>query len=162
MLRITICSIALLGFGAAAQAGELDREGAAKSPTTKSSFGGNTISLAPTTAPAPAPATTTGSELDKESPTDAYHYRGYYGGYRGYYGGYRGYYGGWGYRGWGYGGWGYRGWGYRPYYGGWYGGYRPYYGGFSVGISTGYGYGSYYSAYSPIGFSSYYGNPWCW
>jgi hypothetical protein len=163
LLRITLCSFALLGFGAAAPAGELDKEaGPAKAPVVaKSGFGGGVI------ASAPAVPTAVGTEMDKESPTDAAHYhggwghgghygyygggyRGYYGGYRGYYGGYRGYYGG--YRGWGY------GYGYRPYYRGYYGyggwgwGY-PYVGVYLGGLYGGsYGYPYLSSYYSPYGY----------
>jgi len=132
MTRFVLCGLLALGLGATARAGELDRE---------------TKSAPPAAAVAPADSTATvPTELDKETPQDAWHYRGGWGGYRGgYYGGYRGgYYGGFGgYRGY-YGGFG----GYRGYYGGYYGGYRPYYGGY------GYRY-----AYSPFAYSYAYSYP---
>ena len=93
MIRITFCCLALLGFGAKTQAGELDRETAPKAT--------------PATVAVPA---SSGSELDRESPTAAF--RGH---------------GGWGYGyrfGYGYGyGFGYGSF-YRPYYGGF---YSPFY-----------------------------------
>src|SRR5947209_9648428 len=100
MLRVMLVCLALTGFGAAARAGELDREAAPAKPAAVAKLD---------------PAVKSGSEMDKESPAEAYYRRGYWGGYRGHYGG-------WGYRphfGYGY------GWGYRPYYGGW--GYPGYY-----------------------------------
>ncbi len=105
MIRITLCCLALLGFGAAARAGELDRETAPKA----------------TPASVAVPASS-GSELDRETPTAAF--RGH---------------GGWGY--------GYRlGYGYGYGYGGFYsagyaGFYRPYFGGF---------YAPYYNPYLPV------------
>jgi hypothetical protein len=123
VIRITLCSLALLGFGTAARAGELDKELAPKAP--------------PVTPTAAVTVASAGSELDKESPEAAYRGRGgwgygggrgYYGGFRGYYGGYRGYYGG-----------------YRGYYGGY---YRPYYAGFGFYPGYyGYGYGYGYNPY---------------
>src|SRR4051794_40962749 len=102
MLRIMLVSLALSGFGAAARAGELDREAGPAKPAAVAKVD-------------PAATVTPGSEMDQESPAAAWHRRGYWGGgYRGYggyggwgWGGYRGYYGGLGYRGWGgYGGYG--------------------------------------------------------
>lgn len=94
MMRAIICCVALFAFTPAVRAGELDREGSV--PKAK-------------VAPA-EPTAAVGSELDRESPQDAHHYHGGWGGHRGY---------GWG------------GWGYRPYVGwggypgfGW-GGYYP-------------------------------------
>jgi hypothetical protein len=134
MLRIAFCTLALFGFGAAARAGELDKEAAPK--TTQPAATG-------ATAPAAMPA---GTELDKESPQAAYHYHGGWGGHRGWYGGfggyrgfYRPYYGGFG---------GYRSF-YRPYYGGF---YRPYYRAGFYG-----GYSPYFYSYgiSPFGWYNY-------
>lgn len=130
MMRAMICCLALVAFAPAVRAGELDRDGVKAKPAL--------VAAAGATAKAPA-----GSEMDKESPQDAYRWHGGWGGwgYRGY--GHWGGWGGWGYR--GYGGWG--GWGYRGLgWGGW--GYR------------GLGWGGYYPAgfYYPGFYSSYYWN----
>lgn len=127
MLRALICTAALFAFCSVSTAGELDKEAIAK-----------------TIASMPAPkAAASGSELDRESPTPAYHWHGGWGGYHSY---------GWGYRPFGFGGFyspyrfgGFRtfgGWGYRPFYTGF---YRPYFGG--------------YLGFAPYGF---YGYPWYW
>jgi hypothetical protein len=142
MFRTLLSTLALFGFGAVASAGELDKE-AAKSNAAPAA-------VAATTTNSPA----VGTELDKESPQDAYHHHGGWGGgwgHRGWGGGW----GGYGYRGWGggWGGYGYRSFGgfYRPYYSG-FGFFRPYYGygyprfGVSIGIGGfgGYGYPCYW------------------
>jgi hypothetical protein len=116
----------LFAFGSLATAGELDREGAAKSLGTT---------------PGPQ-ATVSGSELDRESPTPAYHWHGGWGGYRHFGWGYRPYFGGF-YSPFGFGGFNaFGGWGYRPFYSGF---YRPFFGR--------------YVGFSPFGF---YGYPWYW
>lgn len=97
MTRLLLCGALALGLGATARAGELDRETKAAAPAA--------VTTAPDTT-----ATAAASELDKESPQDAWRfhggwggyrgfhgYRGYWGGYRGFYGGYRGFYGGYRY-----------------------------------------------------------------
>lgn len=147
MLRTTLCTAALLGFGAVASAGELDRESApTPAAVAPASMAGGFLGRAAT----PTTGVPVGTELDKESPEAAHRYRGGWGygggwGYRGGYG-YRSYYGGWGYR-------PYFSVGFsRPYYGGF---YRPYYGGY-----YGWGYPSYgYSSFS-IGFGGGYGCYW--
>jgi hypothetical protein len=134
-------------------AGELDRE----------FKGGDVKALATVARPSTAPSdkTIASTELDKESPTQAWR-RGGWGGYHGGWGwggGYRGwggYHGGWGWGG------GYRGWG--GYGLGWGGGYRGW------GLSAAYYYPSYsfasyyypsvsYSYYPAWGYASYYGYP---
>jgi len=116
---------ALFISGSLAAAGELDRESAAKSL-------GN----------APLKMTVSGSELDRESPTPAYHWHGGWGGYRHFGWGYRPYFGSF-YSPFGFGGFNsFGGWGYRPFYSGF---YRPFLGR--------------YVGFSPFGF---YGYPWYW
>ena len=128
MIRSALCCAALFGVGSFATAGELDKE-----------------VKAPAAGVAASPVKLAGSELDAESPTDAWHRRGYWGHHHHHHHyGYRGYYGGFG---------GYRGYGYSPivyrpafyssYYGG-FGGYRGFGGGFGYGFRGGYvgfGYG---------------------
>jgi hypothetical protein len=137
-MRMHLVAVAAaLSLGTPIFAGELDREfkqsrGEVLETASKAATGPASEKLA-----RPQLA---GSELDEESPTQAWHYR------RGW-----GYGGGWGYgRGWGgYSvGWGYgRGWGYG---GGW-GGYRVGWGGY------GYGFSSWNRPfYGGLGFSSYY------
>ena len=93
------------------------------------------------TTPGPQ-ATVSGSELDRESPTPAYHWHGGWGGYRHFGWGYRPYFGGF-YSPFGFGGFNaFGGWGYRPFYSGF---YRPFFGR--------------YVGFSPFGF---YGYPWYW
>jgi hypothetical protein len=145
--------VAALGLATVSSAGELDREfkgGDAKGSVTT-----------PKALPETASKVSTGTELDDESPTQAWRRYGGYGGWgRGYggwghgYGGWGRGYGGWGHgRGWGvsigvgYGGWGYGGWG---GYGSW---YRPYYG-VSYWPSYSY-YSSAYSYYPSWGYVSY-------
>jgi len=115
MMRAMICCLALFALAPSVRAGELDREAA------------KPALVAPAGATAKAPA---GSEMDKESPQDAYYYRGHWGG--------------WGYRGFGWGGWGYRGFGWGGFYPA-----RFYYPGF-------YGFRSY--ALSPWAYRSYFWN----
>jgi hypothetical protein len=139
MMRAMICGLALFALAPAVGAGELDREGT----PAKSAL------VAPADATAKAPA---GSEMDKESPRDAYFYRGHWGGWGG----------GWGYRGFGWGG-GWGGWGYRGL--GW-GGFYParfyspgFYGfrsyGFSPWAYRSYYWNWYYPTYSPFGLYGY-------
>lgn len=135
MIRSALCLAALFGVASAARAGELDKE--AKKPTPPAAVG----------------LLKAGTELDAESPTEAWYSRGHWGhhhhhyhggfGYGGF-GGYRGYYGG--------------GFGYRPYYAG-YNPYfyrpafhRPYYGGYGYGgFGGGFGYGGGYVSYGYAG-----------
>jgi len=117
---------AALGLAIPAFAGELDRE-----------FKGSDVKVRGTaTAPATEVASTrvSGTELDDESPTQAWRRHGWGGGW------------GHGYRGWG-GGWGvgYRSW-YRPSYG--------FYGG--LGYWPSYYHGSFYASYYPSYAYSYY------
>ena len=141
MFRTLLCSFALFGFGAAASAGELDRDTAQKAIPAK-------VAASPM-------ATPTGTELDQESPQSAYRGHGGWGyGHSHGYGG-RAYGNNYGYSGWGYGGVSY-----RPYYGG--RGYSSYYGGFSGGFyrsfNTGFYpqiYPSYLGSYASYGFAPY-------
>ena len=68
MMRAMICCLALFALAPSVRAGELDREAAAAKPAL----------VTPANATAKAPA---GSEMDKESPQDAYYYRGHWGGF---------------------------------------------------------------------------------
>ena len=133
MIRVALCTLAISGFGAAASAGELDRE----------TLGA--VAPAPSVVAPPA-----GTELDRESPRAAHGWRGGYGygGYGGY--GYGGGYGGFGYGG-GYGGFGYSSVGFsRSYYPAYYSypafGYAPSFyraSYFNTGFYGGFGYGGY-------------------
>jgi hypothetical protein len=123
------------GLATPVWAGELDREfkaGDVKAPAT-----------APRSSPKTVIELVSGSELDQESPTQAWRR----GGWGGHYGGWGGHYGGWGGR---YGGWGH-GWGY-----GHVGYHRSYYGGFYGGWGYGASYAYPYSYYSPVYAYSYY------
>jgi hypothetical protein len=148
MLRWTTAAILSLGLAGTANAGEFDNDQTAAKAKSATSVASSTANG--------------GSEMDKESPTQAHRYRGWGGGWRGGWGG--GWRGGWG-SGWGggwRGGWGYGGWG-----GGWRGGWglnigfsRPW-GGWGWGYSRpwgGYwgGYSSYTPFYSSIYSTSYY------
>ena len=120
MIRSALCLVALFGVGSVAGAGELDKE--VKVPKAGIAAG---------------PVKLSGSELDAESPTDAWYHRGYWGHHHHHhhygYAGYRGYYGGFGgYRGYGY---VYSPYVYRPAF------YAPYYGGYYGGFTGGFGYG---------------------
>src|SRR4051794_25936518 len=125
-----IALAAVWGLVTPVGAGELDRE----------FKGGDAKASATAPSPKSVIAVVSGTELDKDSPTQAWRR----GGWGGHYGGWGGHYGGWGHHGgWGhYGGWG-QGWGYGHV------GYRSYY-----GFYGGWGYGaSYYrpySYYSPV------------
>jgi hypothetical protein len=134
MLRVMLVCLALSGFGAAARAGELDREAAPPKPVT-----------------APAAKVAVGTEMDSESPAAAYHHRGYWGGYRGYYGGYRGYGYGRGY---------YGGYGSRPLYTGTLGWNLAYNTALANYYSYAYPWGNYYGGYYPMGFNGGYGYWW--
>jgi hypothetical protein len=117
MTRFLLCGALALGLGATARAGELDREAKSAAPA------------AATTAP-DAAAVAAASELDKESPQDAWRHRGWWGGYRGYHG-YRGHWGG-----------------YRSY-GGFYGyryaySYRPFGYSYAYSYYPGFRYGCYW------------------
>ena len=80
MIRSVLCCAVLFGVGSVASAGELDKEVA----PAKSGMTGGTLKVS-------------ASEMDKESPTDAWYHRGGWGHHHhhyGYYGvGYRPYYG---------------------------------------------------------------------
>src|SRR5262245_34581694 len=139
MLRLMIGLAAALLLTAAVGAGEMDGEFAGKQAATASTTDTNASSsrharlLGPGGIEQPL-----ASELDQESPTQAY--RGWRGGWGGGYrwGGYRGYYGGYRWGGsYGYRPWGYYGWG-RPWYGG-----VPY-----VSVAIGYPYYYPYPYYS--------------
>lgn len=123
MLRSILSLAFVAGLTLPLVAGEMDNDTTTKKTQPAATLGYGAVNTA-----------TAASELDQESPTQAWRRYGW---------------GGWGcgYRG----GWGY-GWGvgYRPYYGGWgWGGYyRPYYGGWNVsfgyarpwgGVSIAYG-----------------------
>ena len=129
MGKYVLCCAAVLFLGTALRAGELDGE---RSPFKAGK-------AAPPAAGVTDQKTTVGSEMDRESPEQAWRFRGGWGrGWRGY--GWRGGYGSWGY-GWGYG---------RPYFGC----YTPYY-------YNAYAYGPFISAYpyfQPVysGWGSYY------
>ena len=124
MFRSLLCIAALAGAGSALQAGELDGDKTAPKSTV----------------PAVA-ATSSATELDRESPTAAHRRGGW-----GYGGGYRGGYGvGFG-----------RGFGGYGGYGG-FGGYGGYYGGYNNSFDG--GYSSYYApSYSY--YPSYYNGCW--
>lgn len=135
MIRSAICLAALFGVGSVASAGELDKEAKKAAPP---------VAVSPLKA---------GTELDAESPTEAWYSRGHWGhhhhyhggfGYGGF-GGYRGYYGGFGYRPY-YAG--YNPYFYRPAY------YRPYYGGFGYGGGFGGGFG-YRGGYVSFGYAGW-------
>ncbi len=132
MFRSLLCIAALAGAGSALQAGELDGDKTAPKSTV------------PVVA-----ATSSATELDRESPTAAHRRGGW-----GYGGGYRGYGVGFG-RGYGFGGYGYGGFGGYGYGGfGGYGGYGGF-GGFGGGYNNSF-YGGYSSYYAP----SYYNGCW--
>jgi hypothetical protein len=128
-----IALAAVWGLATPVWAGELDRE-----------FKAGDVK-APATAPRPSAGSAielvSGTELDEESPTQAWRR-----------GGWGGHYGGWGH-GWGghyHGGWGH-GWGYGHV------GYRPYYGFYGASYwPSSYYYRPYYSYYSPVYAYSYY------
>jgi hypothetical protein len=137
-------------------AGELDREFAGAAPkarvaavTSPSSLNGPSLSQASQQQLQAPVALAKGSELDRESPTQASRGgRGWGGGHGGWGGhGWGGGHGGWGGRGWG-GGWGrgYRGWGWGGRYGGWggwgWGGWGGWgWGGWGWGRGWGWGWG---------------------
>jgi hypothetical protein len=145
MLRLTFAAIMSLGLVGGAKAGEFDNDATAKSKTS--------------TLP-PVVAIEGGSEMDKESPTQAHRWRGW--GWRGGWGwggGWRGGWGGsWGWSSWRFsrpwGGYGWGGWGYgRPWGGyGWgWGGYYPrYYSSYYTPFYRSYYWPSYTSYYTPI------------
>jgi len=126
MLRWTFAALLSLGLAGVANAGEFDNDASASKgkPAT----------------PVAAGVATGGSELDKESPTQAHRWRGWGGGW--------GWRGGW--RGWGYGG-GWRGgWGIGLGYGRGWGGYGLGYGRGWGGYGRGWGgYGGYWGGYYP-------------
>jgi hypothetical protein len=140
MLRL-ITGLAALLMAGPALAGELDREYSGKktgSPAVsgKSSSPSNNAALAQRQS---GTENARASELDEESPTQAYRRGGWGGGWRGGWGGgWRGGYWG-GYRGWG----GYYGW--RRPWGGYWGG--PYVG-IGIGYPSYYGYPSAYPYYT--------------
>jgi hypothetical protein len=141
MIRTALCGLALLGLGAAARAGELDREAGPK----------------PAVPAAPAVAApVAGSELDRESPAAAHRWRGGWGWGPGWGPGW-GWGGGWN-RGWGWGG-GWGGWGYRPGFSLSIASYPAYYGwGYPAwGNVNYYGFGGF-----GFGYSNFYGGYGCY
>jgi hypothetical protein len=143
MLRLLASAVTGMLVLGAVRAGELDKEFAGKKAISANAA--NDLN-------APTADKVKASELDDESPDQAYRgWRGGWGrGYRGYgwSGGYRGYGWGAGYRGYGWGGYN------RPYGYGW---NRAYWGVPYVNLSFGYPayYAPYYS-YSPYSYSYYY------